>query len=189
MNNIFRVLALFAVLFVLATGCLGYALRSFDIRDCHDATGQRLATVHRLSGVAAAITLVLVNSIVVTYFVGTSRWCKEVADTYQLSPTFVRRSNALKRGTFPLCVVNMLIAVGIVALGGAGDPAGTFRGTPPPGLTWANLHFMGAAIGLCFIGWASFAQYHNITAHQVVINDVMQEVKRIRTERGLDTEG
>ena len=88
-------------MFVLATGGLGYALRGFDIRDIHDAAGQRWATVHRLSGVAAAIALVLVNSIVVTYFVGTGRWCKEVSDTYQLGPTFVRRSNAIKRQHVP----------------------------------------------------------------------------------------
>jgi len=189
LSNIFRVLAAFAVIFVVATLCLGLALRGFDIRDIHDAAGQRWATVHRLSGVAAAIALVLVNSIVVTYFVGTSRWCKEVSETYELEPTFVRRSTTIKRRTFPLCVASMLIAVAIVALGGAGDPAGTFRGTPPPGLTWTNLHFIGAAVGLCFIAWASFAQYNNIVDNQAVIADVMAEVKRMRTERGLDTEG
>ena len=89
MNKIFRVLASFAVVFVLATLMLGFSLRSHDIRDVHDAAGQRWATVHRLSGVAAALAVVLVNSIVVTYFVGTSRWCKEVAETYQLAPSFV----------------------------------------------------------------------------------------------------
>jgi len=78
--------------------------------------------------------------------------------------------------------------VGIVALGGAGDPAGTFRGTPPPGLTWTNVHFIAAAVGLCIIAWASLAQYNNIVAHHAVITDVMEEVKRIRTERGLDAE-
>ena len=186
MNNIFRALASFAVVFVLATLCLGFALRGFDIRDPHDAAGQRWATVHRLSGVAAALAVVLVNSIVVTYFIGTSRWCKEVAETYALQPTFVRRSTVIKRRTFPLAVANMLIAVGIVALGGAGDPAGTFRGAAPLGLTWANLHFAAAAAGLCFVAWASFAQYENILANQTVIGDVMDEVKRIRTERGLD---
>ena len=186
MNKIFRVLAAFAVVFVVATLMLGLSLRQFDIRDVHDAAGQRWAMIHRLSGVAAALCVVLVNSIVVTYFVGTSRWCKEVCETYQLPPTFIARSNVIKRRTFPLCVINMLVVVGIVALGGAGDPAGTFRGTPPPGLTWTNVHFMGAALGLCFIAWASFAQYNNIVANHAVITDVMDEVKRIRSERGLE---
>ncbi len=186
MNKIFRVLAVFAIVFVLATLALGLSLRMHDIRDVHDAAGQRWATVHRLSGIAAALAVVLVNSIVVTYFVGTSRWCKEVCETYELSPNLIARSNVIKRRTFPLCVANMLIAVGVVALGGAGDPAGTFRGTPPPGMTWTNVHFMGAVLGLCFIAWASFAQYHNIIANHAVITDVMSDVQRIRTERGLE---
>lgn len=188
MNSIFKVLAAFSLLFVLATGCLGFALRGFDIRDKDDTTGQRLATIHRLSGVAAAITVVLANSIVVTYFVGTSRWCKEVSETYALGREFITRSAVIKRRTFPFAVSNMLIAVGIIALGGAGDPAGTFHGTPPPGLTWSNLHFMAAALGLCFIAWASVSEYSNIEANQAVIADVMQAVGRIRRERGLETE-
>jgi hypothetical protein len=188
LTNIFKILASFACVFVLATGCLGFALRRFDIRDPQDAAGQRWATVHRLSGVAAALVVVLANSIVVTYFVGTSRWCKEVSETYGLAPALRGRSNTVKRRTFPLAVANMLIAVGIVALGGAGDPAGTFHGAPPPGLTWGNLHFMAAAVGLCVIAWASIAEYQNIEANQQVIADVMADVKRIRSERGLDVE-
>ncbi len=61
----------------------------------------RWASVHRLLGVAAALVVVLVNSIVVTYFIGTSRWCKEVVETYGLDAQFIRRSVALKRRTFP----------------------------------------------------------------------------------------
>ena len=98
MNKIFRVLAAFAVTFVVATLLLGLSLRGYDIRDAQDSAGQRWATVHRLSGVAAALAVVLVNSIVVTYFVGTSRWCKEVAETYQLSPTFIVRARMPSSG-------------------------------------------------------------------------------------------
>ncbi|MBI2825711.1 MAG: hypothetical protein HYX69_13585 [Planctomycetia bacterium] len=186
MARIIQVLASFAVAFVLATLLLGFALRSVDIRDPRDATAQRWATVHRLSGVAAALSVVLVNSIVVTYFVGTGRWCREVAEAYNLVPTFVARSTAIKRRTFPLAVASMLVAVTIVALGGAGDPAGTFRAAPPPGLTWANLHFLAAALGICFFAWASYVEVQNIAAHHGVITEVMEEVTRIRRERGLE---
>ena len=41
------------------------------------------ATMHRLTGLAAALAVVFVESVVVTYFIGTSRWCKEVVETYQ----------------------------------------------------------------------------------------------------------
>ena len=43
-----------------------------------------MATIHRLTGMAAALGVVFVESVVVTYFIGTSRWCKEVSETYQL---------------------------------------------------------------------------------------------------------
>ena len=37
---------------------------------------QRRATWHRLFGILAALVALLVNSISVTYFIGTSRWCQ-----------------------------------------------------------------------------------------------------------------
>ena len=35
-------------------------------------------------------SVVLVESVVVTYFIGTSRWCKEVVETYRLDPAAVQ---------------------------------------------------------------------------------------------------
>ena len=50
-------------------------------------------TLHMLLGAAAALMTVLVNSITITYFIGTSRWCKEVCETYQLeSPNWPSRA-------------------------------------------------------------------------------------------------
>ncbi len=186
MSRIFNILATFALLFVLATMVLGYSLRARDIRDAGDTTAQRMATLHRLSGVAAGIVVVFVNSLVVTYFIGTSRWCKEVCETYRLDGGIVRRSTVLKRKTFPIAVVNMLIAVAIIALGGASDPGGTFRVPPPAGLTWTNLHFLSAAVGLLALGYGSWFEAGNIRANHQIIAEVMEEVHRIRTERGME---
>jgi len=186
MSRIFNILASFAVAFVLATMILGYSLRARDIRDAGDHVAQRMATLHRLSGMAAGLVLVFVNSVVVTYFIGTSRWCKEVSETYRLDPSFTRRSTTLKRRTFPIAVANMLIAVSIIALGGASDPGGTFRMVPPPGLSWTHLHFLAAAVGLLAVGYGSLLQAGNIRANHQVIGEVMDEVRRIRTERGLE---
>jgi hypothetical protein len=61
----------------------------------HERCGlKRRAAVHILLGVLAALVTVLVNSISVTYFIGTSRWCKEVADVYHLDPELPRRTHA-----------------------------------------------------------------------------------------------
>ena len=191
MNRIFFPLALLAVMTVAAVLVMGLYLHQHDVRNPRDADAQRLATVHRLSGIAAGLCVLLVDSVVVTYFIGTSRWCKEVSETYRLDPSFVARSNRLKRQTFPLAVVGMLTIVTMTALGGAADPASAM--SPPPlqqltgaNLTWADVHLAGSLIGLALIGYGFYVMANNIYANLGIINEVMAEVKRIRTERGLD---
>lgn len=185
-NKILTFLALFAFAFLAATMLLGLSLG--DVANPDDAATQRWATVHRLSGVAAALSVVLVDSIVITYFVGTSRWCKEVVETYKLSPSLVVRSNRLKRATFPISTISMLVVVGIVALGGAADPAASLRPKPVAGITWATFHLLGALIGTALVGLGFLKQRANMEAHHEVVEEVMAEVRRIRQERGLPVE-
>ena len=45
---------------------------------------------------------------------------------------------------------------------------------------------LGAMAGLAFIGYAFFVEWTNIRANHQVITDVLSEVRRIRTERGLE---
>ena len=184
MNRIFPVFALFAVTFMSATLVLGLTLG--DLRNNPTPDTLRWATVHRLSGIAAALAVVFVDSIVVTYFIGTSRWCKEVADAYKLEPQFVRESALLKRRTFPLAVMSMLAMVGVAALGGAADPAAAMRLEPLAGITWAQIHLFGALAGLAFIAWCFYRQWLNLLANQEIINQVQAEVRRIRLEKGLE---
>jgi hypothetical protein len=69
MEKIFTSVAVFAVALMAATAGLGLWLG-----DLHGQTDQailRWGTVHRLSGVLAALVVVLVNSMSVTYFIGT----------------------------------------------------------------------------------------------------------------------
>jgi hypothetical protein len=180
-TRIFAALALLAVAFMAATLLLGTSLG--DIRVDRSVDTQRWATVHRLSGITAGFLVVLVNSIVVTYFIGTSRWVKEVVETYHLDAKFIRRSNSLKRRTFPWAVAAMLAVVGVVALGGAADP-----GAHPGSQQWVKPHLIGSILGLAFIAWASVAEWNNIYANHQVIDGVMNEVRRVRQERGLDVE-
>ena len=76
---------------------------------------------HFLAGVFSSLVVVLVNCISMTYFIGTSRWCKEVADTYRLDQQLVRRSATLKRRTFPWALLSVLSMVGVSSLGAAAD--------------------------------------------------------------------
>jgi hypothetical protein len=182
-TRIFLVLAWFALIFMAATLVIGLSLG--DLGPESPPETLQWASVHRLSGIASALVVLLVDSIAVTYFIGTSRWCKEVSEAYSLDPQFVRRSTALKRRTFPMAVASMLAIVGVVALGGAADPGGA--GLPPLGpVSWPQLHLAGSILGLAFIGYAFFVQWSNIEANRQVIDDVVAEVRRIRLEKGLE---
>jgi len=182
MAAVFSRVAWFAVALMAATAGLG-----LWIGDLHGVTDQatlRWGTVHRLSGVFAALVVVLVNSMAVTYFIGTGRWCREVVETYGLDPQLVGRSRRLKRSAFPLALVGMLAVVGIVALGGAADPATGRRGSAD----WVTPH-LGGGIGLAaLIAWCFQAQVPIIRRQQELIDDVMRAVRRERSARGLDVD-
>ena len=140
------------------------------------------ATLHRLTGVAAALAVVFVESVVVTYFIGTSRWCKEVVDTYQLDRSAVVASNQLKRRTFPWALAGMLGVVTVIALGGAADPASLQPNTK----AWSNWHLFGAFAGIGLVAWTYLVAWNNILANHAIITGLVAEVGRLRRERGLD---
>lgn len=181
MNRIFYPLALLGALALGGVLVLGLYLHAHDIRDHLDREAQRLATVHRLSGIAAGVFVLFVESVVVTYFVGTSRWCKEVSETYRLGDEFVRTSTELKRKAFPISLVGMLIVVAISAFGAAADPGVRLRVDE----VWADIHLIVALGGISLIIGGFFFQSHYIRGNHQVIEQVMAEVKRIRSERGL----
>lgn len=180
MIRIFTTLALLSLLAMIAALCIGLYLG--DIHGVNNPDTLRWAMVHRLLGMAAALTVVLVDSIVVTYFIGTSRWCKEVVDTYKLDENLLQRSVTLKRRTFPWALSSMLVVVCVGALGAAADPMSGRAGTE----NWVNIHLIGAWVGVSFIAVSFFFQAQNIAAHHTVIQDIVAEVRRIRQDRGLE---
>jgi hypothetical protein len=183
MERVFSRAATFAVALMLATAGLGLWIG--DLHGQTDPAVLRWGTVHRLSGVFAALMVVLVNSMVVTYFIGTGRWCREVAETYGLAGELIERSKRLKRAAFPWSVLGMLAVVGIVALGGAADPATGRPGTQH----WVTPHLVGA-IGLAaLIAWCFQSQIPRIRRQQALIEEVLGEVRVIRQARGLDVDG
>ena len=144
----------------------------------------RWRSIHMLTGISAALAVVFVHSIGITYFVGTSRWCKEVTETYKLDPEPLRRSAQLKRRTFPWSVMGMMSVLGVAALGAASDPGTGGKQTAE----WATIHLGGAFLGLVFIAWTYYRAWLNIVANQGVIKQIVDAVAVIRRERGLDTE-
>lgn len=146
---------------------------------------QPVMTRHMLLGILAALMTLLACSVSITYFVGTSRWFKEVVDTYKLDHSYVATSQQIKRRSFRWSVLGAMAILIVVGLGAASEP------------TWANArhsqsyvltHYVAAlaAIGLLMVSF--IAQYLSLAANGALIEAVMSDVRRIRQSRGLAVE-
>ena len=184
MSRIFPSLAALSLGLCLAAVVLGLSIGDLYEKPPSEAT-IRWKGIHMLTGTSAALAVVLVHSIAVTYFIGTSRWCKEVTETYRLDPQLLGRSTRLKRQTFPWCLLGMLAVVAVAALGAAADPGALGADAA----SWVNIHLIAAFAGLTVIAWTYYRAWLNIVANQAVIQQIVDAVRVIRQERGLDTEG
>ena len=182
MARIFLTLALFSVALLATTLILGLSIG--DMHDVDSTDSIRWFRVHFLFGLAAALSVVFVNSIAVTYFIGTSRWCKEVVETYGLDVKLARESYELKRHTFFWAVTGMLAIVGVIALGAASDPA-TGRADAAD---WVTFHLAGAFAGLAVVLFSFTVAWNNVAANHQVIRSILDQVREIRAQRGLDVD-
>jgi hypothetical protein len=181
MSRILLTLASLSLILLVAAMVLGFGIGDLYAPQPKQHT-LNWATIHRLTSIAAALAVVFVESVVVTYFIGTSRWCKEVVETYGLDRTSVKESNRLKRRTFPWALAGMLVVVGIIALGGACDPA-TGR---PNTQFWTQWHLIGAVVGIMVIAWTYVVAWNNVLANHAIIEHVVAQVADIRAQRNLE---
>lgn len=138
--------------------------------------------IHMMFGVAAALVAVLVNSICITYFVGTGRWIREVVEAYQFPQSWVEESSVIKRRAFPWAMGGMLTAVGIIALGAAAHPGTIREGTA----AWVTPHLIGAIVGTMFIALAYYMQAGRIAENYALIQRITDQVHEVRLRKGLD---
>jgi len=141
----------------------------------------RRFNIHFQLGLASALAVVLINSLSVTYLIGTSRWVKEVCDAYGLDSKYVAQSTKLKRATFPWSIMGVLSILAIVAFGAAADP-GTGRATTE---NWVTPHMVVAMVGSCVILIAILLQATNLHQNSQVIAEVVADVRKERQLRGL----
>ena len=182
MSTVFARVCLFSIALLVATAGLGLWIG--DLHGQTDPAVLRWGTVHRLSGIFSSLMVVLVNSMAVTYFIGTARWCREVVETYELDNVLIERSKQLKRQAFPWAVSGMLAVVTIVALGGAADPASGRSGTQD----WVSVHLVGSLACVAVIGFCYQAQMSALRGQQRLIDEVLAAVRDIRLARGLEIE-
>jgi hypothetical protein len=132
--------------------------------------------VHFYLGLFTAIGTLLVHCLIFTYFLGTGRWVKEVGLAYNLPDGLLpRQTRELKRGTFPPALFAMLITIATAA-GGAGAQLQEWP--------W-QVHATLAVAALLVNFWAFTVEYRNVSANGRIIEEVLQEVDRIRAAHGL----
>lgn len=142
------------------------------------------ARFHMVLAILTSIVTLLVNSLAVTYFIGTSRWCKEVVDTYQLDLALAQQSTRLKRRCFAWALTGMLLVLTIVAMGAAADP-GTLRATTAD---WVLPHFAVALGGGGLIALSFFIQAGYIDRNTHIVEQIVARVREVRVARGLEVE-
>jgi amino acid transporter len=134
-------------------------------------------TIHMLLGAGGVLVAILVNCITITYFIGTSRWCKEVCDTYRLPAALAEQSTKLKRSTFPWAVLGVASVITVVALGAAADPSGA---NFEHAAHFVVPHYAAAMITLLIVAGSFWIQISRIAANYAVIEEILSEVKRVR---------
>ena len=135
--------------------------------------------MHMMLGIGASLFTVLVNSIAITYFIGTSKWCGEVVHAYHLDSDFNLMSKHLKKRCFPWSLGATFLILIIAAMGAAADPAGNINYSQ----SMVMPHFLIALLGTALIGLAFVMQYIYVGKNFDLIQDIMTEVKRIQEKR------
>ena len=152
-----------------------------DVAETRLKRARQAGSLHILLGIISVLLVVLVCSIVVTYFIGTGRWCREVTEAYRMEPAILAESQSLKRGSFPWAVGGMLTALGISALGAASDPATGMERTSQ----WVTPHLFAALAGICLIGYCLYSLWASIVQNHHLGGRIMNEVRTRRAKAGL----
>src|SRR5262245_55460363 len=116
MTRIFTTLAAIVTLSILATIGFGFWSMALPKDDFY----KDIYIVHFCLGLFTSIAILLVHSIIFTYFLGTGRWVKEVGIAYRLpDEPLPKLTRELKRKAFPWALWSMLIGI-MTAAAGAG---------------------------------------------------------------------
>jgi hypothetical protein len=134
--------------------------------------------VHFVLGLTTALTTLFVHCLVLTYFLGTGRWVKEVCLAYGLpDDDLPRQTRDIKRRNTPRVILAMLLTIAATAAGMAAQQRAW------PG--WVHLAF---ALLTIFVNFYVFVvEFSNVRLNGHLLDAVTAQVERIRAERGLPT--
>ena len=174
MSRILARLAAFTFFMLLLTFAVGWLSRwRGSLRFNRD---DPTFDIHLYLALFTLLLTLAVHCLIFIYFLGTGRFVKEVAIAYGLPDVpLPRRTRDLKRRTFPLALLAMLVPI---AAGAAGAAAQT--------QLWPwQVHATLGGFALLVNLWAFVVEYRDVSINAGILDEVMREVDRIRTERGL----
>ena len=126
----------------------------------------------------------MVHSLALTYFMGTGRWMEETTRAYRLSESKQAESRSMKyRMMLPMsiCIVMLIVTLAL----GASIDADVWKGFTEFGIAASTMHFLSASAAICLNMLVNMQEYQAISRNGQLVDEVMVEVRRMRTERGL----
>jgi hypothetical protein len=149
---------------------------------------QRRVSLHFLVSLGAIVFATLVHALVLTYFMGTGRWLEETTAAYRLDPKFYAGCKSLKYRTVPALVGAFVLLVITGALGAAADPGSPVQFGGWFGLSAATIHLIAAGVAVFANAGVNYLEFASLFHNGELIAQAMQEVRRIRIEKGLAVE-
>jgi hypothetical protein len=163
-------LNLLALVATFAVGLLSWS------RHAVDDGGDPTYPLHFYLGLFTVLSTLALHCLIFIYFLGTGRWVKEVALAYRLPDApLPRLTRDLKRRTFPVALLAMLVPIATAAAG-----AGAYRKEWP----W-QVHLTLGCATLLANAWAFVVERRNVRINAGILDEVLREVDRIRAEHGL----
>ena len=167
MKRIFLTLTVVSTLLLVTSFVLGCEIG--DIRSVSPST-RKLLSYHLLISVAALIFAALVHAVLLTYFMGTSRWIEEARQAYKFDARWSDENRRLKYRAIPVMVLCLLLLISNIPLGAVGS---------------SSVHLLVAILTIVVNLAVNALEYAAIRRNGELIAAVVSEVRRIRETLGL----
>ncbi len=177
MTRIFAWLSLIGNLGLIAVFWLGWSIGD----DALSVEVRTQLSTHFLAALAAVPVALLVHSVAFTYFMGTGRWIEETSEAYTLGPELRDQNVKLKYRILPgmMVCVGLMLATG--AFGAISDPTANIR------MANSRLIHLSLSIGLVLANLlVTWTEWQAISRNGILVETVMDRVRHIRREKGLD---
>jgi hypothetical protein len=180
----FAVKRIFLTLSIAANAALAVAVwYGLGVRDdsANLPAVKHAVSMHLLVALGASLLVLMLHAVVLTYFMGTGRWVEDTSAAYRLDERYRRENIQLKYRAIPGMVACMVLVIVTGAFGAAADPLPTKTAELS-----STVHFL-LAMSTVFLNLlVSGLEYTAIARNGRLVAEVVDEVKRIRREKGLD---